>query len=31
MTPDKAIERILELSAEAQAKIRDAAKNSPAF
>ncbi len=31
MSPDSAIERILELSAEAQIKRRDAAENSPAF
>ena len=31
MSPDKAIDRILELSAEAQTKRREAAQNSPAF
>ncbi len=31
MSPDKAIDRILELSAEAQTKRREAALNSPTF
>jgi hypothetical protein len=31
MSPDSAIERILELSAEAQIKRREAAEGSPAF
>ncbi len=31
MSPDSAIERILELSAEAQIKRREAAEDSPAF
>ena len=31
MSPDGAIERILELSAEAQIKRREAAEDSPAF
>jgi hypothetical protein len=31
MSPDSAIERILELSAEAQIKRRNAAEDSPAF
>ncbi len=31
MSPSKAIDRILELSAEAQAKRREAAKNSATF
>ena len=31
MSPDSAIERILELSAEAQIQRREAAKDSPAF
>jgi hypothetical protein len=31
MTPDKVIDRILELSAEAQTKRREAAENSPSF
>lgn len=31
MTPDSAIERILELSAEAQIKRREAAEDSPGF
>ncbi len=31
MSPDNAIERILELSAEAQMKRREAAEDSPAF
>jgi hypothetical protein len=31
MSPDSAIERILELSAEAQIKRREAARDSPAF
>jgi hypothetical protein len=31
MSPDKAIDRILELSAEAQTKRREAAENSPTF
>ena len=31
MSPDSAIERILELSAEAQIKRREAAADSPAF
>lgn len=31
MNPDSAIERILELSAEAQIKRREAAENSPTF
>ncbi|OLB28377.1 MAG: hypothetical protein DMG41_35035 [Acidobacteria bacterium] len=31
MSPDNAIERILELSAEAQIKRREAAEDSPAF
>ena len=31
MNPDSAIERILELSAEAQIKRREAAEDSPAF
>jgi hypothetical protein len=31
MSPDRAIERILELSAKAQIKRREAAKDSPAF
>jgi hypothetical protein len=31
MSPDSAIERILELSAQAQIKRREAAEDSPAF
>jgi hypothetical protein len=31
MSPDSAIERVLELSAEAQIRRREAAKNSPTF
>lgn len=31
MSPDKAIDRILELSATAQTKRREAAENSPSF
>jgi hypothetical protein len=31
MSPDEAIDRILELSAEAQTKRREAAENSPTF
>jgi hypothetical protein len=31
MSPDSAIERILELSAEAQIRRREAAQNSPTF
>jgi len=31
VSPDRAIERILELSAEAQMKRREAAEDSPAF
>jgi hypothetical protein len=31
VSPDNAIERILELSAEAQMKRREVAKDSPAF
>ena len=31
MSPDKAIVRILELSAEAQTKRREATENSPTF
>jgi hypothetical protein len=31
MSPDNAIERILELSAEVQMKRREAAEDSPAF
>ncbi len=31
MSPDTAIDRILELSAEAQTKRRETAENSPAF
>ncbi len=31
MSPDEAINRILELSAEAQTKKRETAENSPAF
>lgn len=31
MSPDNAIERILELSADAQMKRREAAEDSPAF
>jgi hypothetical protein len=31
MSPDEAIDRILELSAEAQTKRREAAENSPKF
>jgi len=31
MSPNAAIDRILDLSAEAQAKRREAAENSPAF
>jgi hypothetical protein len=31
VSPDSAIERILELSAEAQIQRREAAKDSPAF
>lgn len=31
MSPDEAIDRILELSAEAQAKRREAAENSSTF
>jgi len=31
MSPDKAIDRILELSAEAQTKRREVAENSAAF
>lgn len=31
MSPDSAIERILELSAEAQIKRREAAEDSPTF
>ena len=31
MSPDEAIDRILELSAEAQTKRREASENSPIF
>jgi hypothetical protein len=31
MSPDRAIEQILEMSAEAQIKRREAAEDSPAF